>query len=333
MKMVNGKRLIYMLKAVLFVLIGLVLFRFLSMIFVEKSSFGKYKNYKAQDNVDILILGSSHPDVGINAGQMQDAVAQAGYQVDIFNYSIYGMRIEQMYFFMREILKEHEPSLIVIDTYSFLPVADEHREILARRAFDVFPFSVNKVEAIRYLITEDRWSYYVPFIKYHSRWKELSDRDFAMQYDQTLWSGAGIAAGAGILAMEKTDDFFETDTSLITGMQAINATEKECFEKMLALAEKKGIRVLLTTVPFKEQLGMDSLRLIEINNYLRNEYVEGSDLRLLDMNLLWKELDFGYGDLFNEGHCNTSGAAKVTAFLAEYIVDNYDMAELGGRHK
>ena len=333
MNKVSGKRLIYILKAVLFVLIGLVLFRCISLVFVEKSSFAKYKNYKAQDRVDLLILGSSHSDVGINAGLLRDTVAQAGYQINAFNYSIYGMRIEQMYFFLREILKDQDPSLIIIDTYSFLPIAEEHREILARRAFDVFPFSMNKLEAIQYLIPEDRWSFYVPFIKYHSRWKELSDRDFTMQYDPAAWSGAGILGNGSTEAMEDTDGYFETDTSRITGVRPINATEKECFEKILSLAEEKDIRILLTTVPFKEQLGMDSLRLIEINNYLRNEYVDGGGLRLLDMNLLWKELDFGYGDLLNEGHCNAGGAAKVTACLAEYIIDNYDLAELGGRRK
>lgn len=331
MKLSKHKR--YVLKALLFVVIGLLLFQCVSLVFLEKNSFAKYKNYRAQENVDILILGSSHSDNGIDPGQLRDAIAQSGYQIDAFNYSIYGMRMEQMYFFMREILKTQSPSLIVIDTYSFLPVAEEHREILARRAFDVFPFSRNKLEAIRYLIPEDRWSYYVPLIKYHSRWKELTGKDFRMLYDESTWQNAGKTVNTFTQSMEEIDDYFETDTSLITGMQPITASEKECFENLLALAEEKGIRILLTTVPFKEQLGMNSLQLIEINNYLRHEYVEGGDIGLLDMNLLWDELDFGYGDLVDEGHCNARGAAKVTALLAEYIMDNYDIGELGGRRK
>ena len=114
----------FLLKALLFIMIGLIIFRCISMIFVEKNSFAKYKNYKAQDNADILILGSSHSDNGINAGQLKNAIEQKGYQIDVFNYSIYGMRIEQMYFFIQEILKAQDPSLIVIDTYSFLPIAE-----------------------------------------------------------------------------------------------------------------------------------------------------------------------------------------------------------------
>lgn len=332
MKPVNAKCK-YILKFLIFFIIGLVLFRCISMIFVEKSSFAKYKNYKAQNNVDILILGSSHSAVGINVVQLQDAISQTGCQIDAFNYSIYGMRIEQMYFFMQEILKEQNPSLIIIDTFSFVPIAEEHREILARRAFDAFPFSFNKQEAIQYLITEDRWSYYVPFIKYHSRWKELTADDFRMLYDQTTWAGAGIGGNGSEVSMDKIDDYFDTDTSLVTEMQPINTTEKECFEKILSLAEEKDIKILLTTVPFKEQMGMDSLQLIQINNYLRKEYVEDSDMQLLDMNLSWDEMDFGYGDLMNEGHCNASGAVKTTDLLAEYIITNYDIAELKGRQK
>lgn len=67
--------------------------------------------------------------------------------------------------------------------------------------------------------------------------------------------------------------------------------------------------------------------------HTENHSIYFSDMLLLDMNLFWDELDFGYGDLSNEGHCNASGAAKVTAFLAEYIIDNYNIAELGGRQK
>lgn len=323
----------YTLKALLFIIIGLVLFHCISMIFLEKSSFGKYKNYKAQDNIDILILGSSHSAVGINVVQLQDTILQTGCQIDAFNYSILGMRIEQMYFFMQEVLEEQTPSLIIIETYSFLPIAEGDQEILARRAFDVFPFSFNKLEAIQYLIPEDRWSYYVPFIKYHSRWKELTADDFKMLYDQTTWMGDGIGGNGSEVSMDKVDDYFDTDTSLITGMQPINATEKECFEKILSLAEEKDIMILLTTVPFKAQMGMNSLQLIQINNYLRKEYVEGSDMQLLDMNLSWDKMEFGYGDLMNEGHCNASGAAKATDLLAEYIIANYDIAELGGRQK
>ena len=49
------------------------------------------------------------------------------------------------------------------------------------------------------------------------------------------------------------------------------------------------------------------------------------------LNRLWEELDFGYGDLYNEGHVNESGADKVTACLLEYLREHYDGGSDWGR--
>lgn len=315
-------------RLLLFIVIGVLLFITISRIFLEKDSYGKYRNYLNQDETTILILGSSHSAAGINADQLEMLIS-SDRKASVFNYSVYGMRIEQMAYFMQEILKNKDsmPKLIIIETYSFLPIADEHKEILARRAFDVFPLTRNKVEAISYLITEeDKWSYYIPFIKYHSRWKDLTDEDFEMLYNSKLWEHEGKdnnTIGAG---MEEKDHYFEADTSQITEVEMLNATEIECIEMILAFAEENEINILFTSVPFKTQMGRDSLNQIKINNYISQEYVNDSNVKILDMNRMWQELDFGYQDLLDEGHCNEYGASKVTECIAEYILSNYDLS-------
>lgn len=318
-------------KWVVFSLIGILLFRLTDLVFLEKNSYAKYRSYKAEDKVDVLVLGSSHPNGGINAGQLETMLneGEGGGRTEVFNYSIYGMRIEQMYFFMREILKEKTPDLIILDTFSFVPVAEGDREILARRALDVFPLSQNKIEAMKYLILEDRWSYYLPIIKYHTRWKELSEYDLNVMTEKSLWEMAGKGDNQSTEAMEKIDDYFETDTTQMNEMEEINETERECLEGVLSIAEEKGIDILLVTVPFKQQLGMDSMRMIRVNNYLRDQYVDGDHVRMLDLNRKWDELEFGYADLANEGHCNGSGARKVTEYIGDYLLETYDTAEWG----
>lgn len=314
----------FTLKLLLFLLIGLLLYRTTTVVFLEKTSYPKYRNYKAQESVDILILGSSHSDSGINAGQLESSLSQND-SVNVFNYSIYGMRIEQMYYFMREIMEDKKPKLLVIETFSFLPIEDKHREILARRAFDMFPLSMNKLQAIPYCVIDEYESYYFPIIKYHTRWKELSSSDFTVIYDDTKWSNAGKTNNSLTEAMDEEDLYFQTDVSQINAWESINATEQECLEGILDLAKENNIKILFVSVPFKEQLGMDSLRLIRINRYLEMEYVDDSDVKMLDMNRMWKELDFGYHDLYNAGHCNEYGAEKVTNCLADYLIDTYDM--------
>lgn len=319
-------------KAAAFFLIGCFLFTFLNTLLVEKASYAKYRGWKAVENVDILILGNSHADGGFRAADISSELC-AGGDASVFNYALMGMRMEQMYFFVKEILKTHVPDLIVLETYAFCPLADEHREILARRAFDVFPLSLNKIEAIRYCVIEDRASFLFPIMKYHTRWKEISPGDFRLLYDRETWklTGGNGNSDDGSLCPDPGDDWFQQTPP--EDIREITPTEKECLEKLLALLEERNIPLLFVSVPFKVQMDLNSMEQVKINNYLRENYVNGDTVRLLDMNRMWRELDFGYDDLGNEGHVNASGADKVSDCLVEYLKENYDLAALTAQQR
>ena len=56
------------IKTVIFLVVGILLYQEVNAVFVEKSTYGRYLNFKHMENVDLLILGSSHSDNGIGAG-------------------------------------------------------------------------------------------------------------------------------------------------------------------------------------------------------------------------------------------------------------------------
>lgn len=318
--------IIDLLKVLVFLLVGGILFWGISNVLLEKSTYDKYRNYMVQEDVDILILGSSHSNGGIAPDIMRDWFQEnKEMNVSIYNYSIWGMRIEQMNYFFKEALKTQTPDVLILETFSFVPIADEHREILARRAFDMLPLSLNKIEAIQYCVNEDYLSYYIPFIKYHTRWKELSSKDIQLLYDETLWENSGTVCAYQEGEMEEEDDYFTVDLSSCSDIQEITPTQEESFEEILETAEEKNIKVILVSVPFKNQLGMDSIEMVKINNYLKDNYVDDENVFMLDMNRMYKELDFSYKDLYNEGHVNTVGAYKVTECLLEYMDQIIDM--------
>lgn len=138
-------------------------------------------------------MGSSHSSNGINAKQMQQTFAEHGRMLSVFTYSPSGIWIEQMYYLANELLKHMTPDLIVIETFSFCLIAPEHKEVLVRWAFDPLPLTLNKIKAIQYLVSGEHWSYYIPFIKYHTRWKELKRNDFRKLNDSALWQGMGMS--------------------------------------------------------------------------------------------------------------------------------------------
>lgn len=316
-----------------FLLIGILIFNVLQSVFLEKSSYGKWRNYKEQESVDILILGNSHADNGIGPYHMSENFRKM-YSKDIlvFNYALYGMRIEQMYYFLKEILEIRTPRFVILETYAFCPLADEHREILARRAFDVLPLNRNKIEAVNYCVLEDKWSYYIPFIKYHFRWKELSERDFTMLYDKTLWNESGTGTENEFSTIEECpnpqDDWFLQDTSQIDEIRELTFSQKECLDKLLALLEERNIPLIFVSVPYKEQMGLNSIEQIKINNYLEQNYVNSDTVYMLDMNRMWKELNIDYKDLYNEGHLNGNGAQKVTDCLTLYLKEHCDIRSI-----
>lgn len=328
-----GKGMIRWGKTFVFLLIFLSIFSLLQELFVEKTSYWKWKNYNRQEAVDVLVLGNSHADNALAPYYMAKTLSEMEEEnIHVFNFSVYGMRMEQMYFFAKDILKIHTPDLIVIETYAFCPLADEHREILARRAFDVMPLTVNKIRGIQYSILEDnKWSYYIPFMKYHTRWKELRNSDFRLIFDDdsVIYSGVGTPNEFGQtnppICADPGDNYFGQDTALINEQRELTETEKECLEKILELLGEKHIPLLFVSVPYKRQLGLNSIEQIKINNYIRDKYVNDDTVQMLDMNRMWKELDISYNDLVDEGHVNYIGAEKATKCLLQYMEENYDL--------
>lgn len=313
-------------KTAVFLLIGGMLFHSVEMIFVDKTSYARYSGWKAAERVDILILGNSHADCGFRGAEMTEEFRRdCGADVRVFNYGIYGMRIEQMYYFTKEILKTHVPELIVLETFAFCPMEDEQRGVLAHRAFDPFPLSLDKIQAINACVREDHVSFYIPIIQYHTRWKELSAVDVQLAYSRKSGSPYG---GNGSNRTERCEDpgdgWFQQEPP--EEIRALSHSEEEYLNKLLALIEEQGIELLFVSVPYKEQMNLDSMEQIKINNYLREQYVNGDTIRMLDMNRMWKELDFDYEDLFNPGHAGKSGADKITACLLEYLKANYDIS-------
>lgn len=314
------------MKTMTSLLIGALLFHLCGRVLMEKSAYPQYRSWRSQKNVDILILGNSHAANGLRAVDMTEALSEAaGGTVDVFNYAVAGMRMEQMYFFAKELLKTRTPDLVVLETYAFCPLEDRHREVLARMAFDVFPLSANKLEGINYCVLEDRSSYYIPFIKYHTRWKELEGKDFRLLVDSALWPERGSNGIVQETSLEDPGDgWFEQTPS--EALRAVTPDEAECFEALLALLAEKDIPLVLVSLPFKRQMDLDSVEIVKINNYLRENYVNGDTVKFLDMNRMWDELDFDYSDLFDEGHVNAAGADKVTACLLDYLKTDCDPA-------
>lgn len=305
-------------KVLLFTLLFCSVYLFLEQVFLLKGSSYKYKNYLAQErnSVDILILGSSHSNSGIDPG-----IINGDLGVKSFNYSLNGMRIEQLLYIFRDALRTQTPQIAILDTFSFVSAPQEYMEIYTHRAFDHLPISLNKINAINTGIPGEKSSYYLPFIKYHTRWKELKANDIRDVFEKNPRPSMGFAGTNKTEQMEAMS--MEAPILPVTEVQSITPSHEILLGEFLSVAEENNVYVLFVTVPYLKQEGWDYVENARVNNYLREKYVNGNTIQLIDLNEYWDKMDFSCMDLGDPGHVNRFGAEKVSRFLVEYIEQNY----------
>ena len=305
-------------------LLGLILSFLWKVFLVKDESFKRYENYMRlpQNSVDILFLGSSHSGDSVSPPIVNENLGLVS-----FNNSVNGLRIEYVPYRLEQALRTQSPKLVVLDTYLFESYWNEEEKV-ARWAMDALPLSLSKIRTIEAFIQEDKLSYYIPFLKYHSRYRELTQEDFDFWLNPSAYADYGVGAHEVRDGwMNDLDDYFEQDLSLEEETLPLTDAQKASMDRVVEIIKRHGTQLLLITVPYKEQMGMTSVENHRANNTLRLWYEGDPSVQFLDLNEYWGEMEFSYHDLRNEGHVNPAGREKTTAFLADYIWANYDFVE------
>ncbi len=319
------RTLVPLCKTVCFLAIVISLLAFLSKVLMVKDEmFQRQDNYARlpKNSVDLLILGSSHSGDGISPDILNESLGLTS-----FNQSINGLRAEYAPYRLEAALTTQSPKLVVLDTYLFESYWNEEDKV-ASWALDSQPLNLAKIKTIQAFAPADKLPYYVPLVKYHSRYRELTQADFDFLLNPSAYAVQGVGTHEirdGYL--DQLDDYFDQDLSLDEEVLPLSEGQKASMDQVVALAKQHGAQLLFVTVPYKEQMGMNSVENHRISNYLRQLYEGDPAVQVLDMNEHWAEIEFGYADLRNEGHMNPGGREKTSLFLADYIWGNYDFVE------
>ena len=97
-------------------------------------------------------------------------------------------------------------------------------------------------------------------------------------------------------------------------------TGEQYLRRMIENCQDRGIEVLLTYLPFPANEGqqMEANYVYDIAEEYGVNYINFLDLDLINYQT----------DLFDEvSHLNPSGARKVTDYLGEYLISNYDISD------
>ena len=314
---INNKKLRHALRFVFFSLGLILMLTGIHRVTIRKTSDAKlHAFYEECKTIDVLFTGISHMEVAYSPLELyQD------FGITSFNFGESGNQLPTSYWVIENALDYCDPKLVVIDVRKI-----EDNEIaydnLTTTSFDSIPLSKTKIRTAIDLFdnTDDRMEFLIPLLRYHSRWTELTENDFAPDDFRIDMGTLHYPDNRLAVAVPKSWGRLSTDKREVTG-----SLSEEYLRKLITLCKEKDIQVLLLNLPYPA----DKQSQLYANGVIT--IAEEMDVPYLDLLHAGDDF-FNYDTDMNDsyGHINDSGAQKVTRYLGQYFTDHFDLPDHRG---
>lgn len=314
------------------VLFCMILF-FMNQIFMFKegsavSDFYKEKN----DTYDVILVGSSRMLFGIDPRILADE-----YNISAYNFAQYGQHLPLNYYYVLDAIRTQHPQKIVLDVYRMdLEMSDQTDDLAhMHESIDNMAWSINKIKAIHGVNSiSNSPQYYIPFIYYHSRWKELNREDF-INTDKTF---------LGYRELSSTTSYDDFDIIPENEKLTPSKLVMDYLERIRKVCDETGTELILinllryspvdtTDLVVDDKMNADERLEIDI---LKAEYENNAQLQRMangladyakEHNIMYinynhhiDDIKFDFAsDMYDENHTNIYGAAKQTRYLGDKI--------------
>ena len=268
--------------------------------------------YDEKTQLDVIGLGSSTMYNAMSPCQLYRDFGITGYVRSNASQTLW-----QSYYLLVDALKEKRPSLVVLDV-SFIKYGEEFiEEPSNRKIIESMKDPVAKWDAIQCSMheSEEPISYYLPILRYHSRWNELTIDDFVYAYSQPDMTFAGFIMDASIPDEQTIWEPEEIEDA------AFPEKAERYLDKIIELCQRENIPLLLMKTPtFVNSWHKEYDRLLEEKAEINGLSYVNFDDYAKDM-----ELDVRCDYIDDGSHLNISGAEKFNKVLGKYICDNYNI--------
>ena len=338
-------------RVVLFCFLGSILFGRLQQIITPNfSDYGTDRvisgvKYLDADEVDVVFIGDSTEAFGI-------APIELYKNTGICSYTLGTSRqpFEMSYYLMRDVFSRWSPAVIVVNA-SGLIQDDSNNDLGWRYVLENYPNNSIKVAMAK---TYDEQGYdggflsvFFPIIKYHSRWTELSDKDFLLKGRKEYYSlGQWITGGTYGVGDITEEEVNTVAAHMLEGSRTIRyngtAVTTETIEeplydpivsdemldylmKMKKLCDENSAQLVLVKIPQlcypQNRSAWTEQKSNAVKQICEKYSVPFWDI-MYDINtgIDWKS------DTYDAGkHMNFRGAQKITNVLGQYLTDSFSL--------
>lgn len=264
-----------------------------------------------EDSVDVLIVGSSHVMCGINPVIFWEEEG-----ISAYNLATRAQTLPFSYLYLKEALKSQSPKYVIMDAYSVMDEKEQYGLINNEDHLNMnmgsLPFSTEKAQLIRENIPfRERIYYYVPFLRFHSRWK----RALEIQPDN---EDIFLGFCCGEDETEEPVSFEEPELMDDLEKVSLEEIDLEYLDKIHGLCREKGIVLIFVKTPVNADPEQQA-RFYELGRVL-----EEKGIPFVNYMEIYEETGFTYStDFRDRTHLNSRGAEKITRHFLRYLCE-YD---------
>ncbi len=278
--------------------------------------------YAAQDKHDVIFVGDCEIYEGI-----VPAVLYEQYGITSYVRGSSQQTVWQSYYVLEETLAKDPDVKVVVFNVLALKYGETPKESISRMTLEDMRWSASKLHAIKASMTEEEsfLSYFMPILRYHDRWSDLSAADLAHTFSKHEdITHQGYLMQTDIVPVDPTDTR-KPDMLIDT---TLPATAMEYLDKMKELCAQHGAELVLIKAPtnsvkyyWYDEWDAQIVKYAQTNNLTYYNFI-GMDEELgLDWNT----------DTYDAGlHLNVYGAEKWTLAVGELLQTNHGVADRRG---
>ena len=273
-----------------------------------------------EESLDVLFAGSSSFYVGFAPTVVWNETGTNSY---VLGSSVQAPEVT--YLKVADALKEQTPKVVVLGVLFLFEEYDvDAHESYVRLGVDPLRMSLEKAAVAMEIAGKSDGqtleSYLFPLLRYHDRWRELTEADFqAVGYDEQHGRSTYLQS-----RIEKIENLYGRMDKNAQPAQ-YNEESLHYYERTIELCQAKGIEVLLATAPRVDWSAPRAAAVRQLADRYGLRCVDYNDDELLRA----LEIDFDT-DFYNEGHLNIQGATKLSGHMARYLQETYGLPDRRG---
>ena len=313
------------MRVVIFIMLGILMLSVFNKVVTNAGDYRIHQFYgsfyaEERDSLDAVYLGSSATYTFWIAPLVWER-----YGIAVHPLSCPQQPFEAAEYLIKEARKT-QPDALYIVPISTVNEEGTLSDVKLHYTADYMPLSWNKIQMVRTLGGymgigwTEQMEFLLPFIRFHSRWSELEEKDF---FDPLV--GLKGASFSGRFLSTTSDDISSVyRTTERTG--TLSEITQDALDNLMEYCDAEQINVLFIAVPKAQE---NEYALAQTNTVI--ETVQARGFPVLDMRSAVEEIGLDLAkDYYNEGHTNIHGAIKVTDYIGKYLVENYGFEDKRG---